>query len=83
MEKIKSGWIWDPFWFQAHLKSVPNYIVPQTLRKLNHGGSGRGGGDGKAGGTVKKGFKKGQQTSAAKRKFQKQQGDALRGIAKR
>jgi len=68
---------------QAHLKSVPNYIVPQTLRKLHHGGSGRGGGDGKAGGTVKKGFKKGQQTSAAKRKFQKQQGDALRGIAKR
>ena len=79
MEKIKSGWIWDPFWFQAHLKSVPNYIVPQTLRKLSHAGSGGG----KAGGTVKKGFKKGQQTSAAKRKFQKQQGDALRGIAKR
>ena len=61
---------------------MPNYIVPQTLRKLNHAGSG-GGGGGKAGGTVKKGFKKGQQTSAAKRKFQKQQGDALRGIAKR
>ena len=59
---------------------MPNYIVPQTLRKLNHAGSGGGG---KAGGTVKKGFKKGQQTSAAKRKFQKQQGDALRGIAKR
>ena len=63
---------------------MPNYIVPQTLRKLNHAGSGGGGGGGgKTGVNVKKGFKKGQQTSAAKRKFQKQQGDALRGIAKR
>jgi len=62
---------------QAHLKHIPNYIVPQTLKKLNTGSA--------ADRKNKAGFKKNtsQGKSAAKRKFQKQQGDALRGIAKR
>merc|ERR1712029_1065084 len=68
---------------QAHLKNVPNYIVPQTLRKLNASSSSA------AVDKKRKGFKKGgglgggHKTSAAKRKFHKQQGDALRGISKR
>merc|ERR1712029_983858 len=68
---------------QAHLKNVPNYIVPQTLRKLNATSSSA------AADKKRKGFKKGagvgggHKTSAAKRKFHKQQGDALRGISKR
>ena len=65
------------FFSQAHLKHIPNYIVPQTLKKLNTGSA--------ADRKNKAGFKKNtsQGKSAAKRKFQKQQGDALRGIAKR
>jgi len=69
---------------QPHLKTVPNYIVPQSLRKLNAaaGGLATGGAGAKRKGG--RGFKaKTSGGSAAKRKFTKQQGDALRSIAKK
>ena len=66
---------------QAHLKSVPNYIVPQSLRKTTAVASGSTNKSWQQRKANKgRGFK-GQTT--AKRKFQKQQSDPLRSISKR
>ena len=62
---------------QPHLKIVPNYIIPASLRKMNvaSGSKGR-----KQQGGHQKFKPKGH---TAKNKFQRQQGDALRSISKK
>ena len=56
---------------QSHLRSVPDYIIPQTLKKL----TGKGG----AGKSKKQ---SGRKTTQAKRKYEKRKNDPLRNLIK-
>ena len=63
---------------QTHLKNVPEYIIPKTLKRMATGGGGRGDGGGSSGGRKKR-FK-GAHTSQAKRKFERNKADPLKSL---
>ena len=61
---------------QTHLKNVPDYIIPKTLKRMATGGGG-GGGGGEGG--KRKRFKGGH-SSQAKRKFERNKADPLKSL---
>ena len=56
---------------QTHLKNVPDYIIPKTLKRMAAGGGGEGG--------RRKRFKGGH-SSQAKRKFERNKADPLKSL---
>ena len=62
---------------QTHLKNVPEYIIPKTLKRMAATGAGGGEGAGK-----KKRFK-GAHSSQAKRKFERNKADPLKSLGKK
>ena len=62
---------------QTHLKNVPEYIIPKTLKRMAAPGGGGGEGGGK-----KKRFR-GAHSSQAKRKFERNKADPLKSLGKK
>ena len=62
---------------QTHLKNVPDYIIPKTLKRMAAGGGGGEGGGGDGG--RRKRFKGGH-SSQAKRKFERNKADPLKSL---
>ena len=60
---------------QSHLRSVPDYIIPQTLKKFT-------GGKGKRKGGNKSRQSTGQKMTQARKKYEKRKNDPLRSLAK-
>ena len=57
---------------KTHLKNVPDYIIPKTLKRMAAATSGGGGGE-------RKRFKGGR-SSQAKRKFERNKADPLKSL---